>query len=135
MLPEKDGVTLLRQYRQSGGSTPVILVTALLRQILDILTDNALRYAPEGSTVHLDLKIQGKYCLLSVIDHGPGIPDREKKQVFDRFCRGSVSRPDTDHFGLGLSVARELAEVQGGKITLADTPGGGAAFTLWLPRT
>ena len=104
-----------------------------VKQILSILMDNALRYAPKGTAVTLLLRQQGTNCLICVIDRGPGIPDNEKKKVFDRFYRGSVSRSDPDHFGLGLSVAQELARVHGGQLLLSDTPGGGATFTLKLP--
>ena len=104
-----------------------------VKQILSILVDNALRYAPEKSTVHVSLEKQSKGCLLSVIDHGPGIPDSEKKKVFDRFYRGSQSRTDPNHFGLGLAVAQELAAIHGGDLRLTDTPGGGATFTVMLP--
>ena len=62
--------------------------------------------------------------MLSVADQGPGVPDAEKKKIFDRFYRGSQSRTDPSHFGLGLSVAWELAAVHGGKISVSDTPGG-----------
>ena len=104
-----------------------------VRQMLTILTDNALRYAPEGSTVTLKLEAAGEGCRFYVSDHGPGIPDSEKQHVFDRFYRGSASRSNPDHFGLGLSVALELAKVHGGEVTVSDTPGGGATFTISLP--
>lgn len=104
-----------------------------VRQMLAILTDNALRYAPAGSDVTLQLRSTGKQCIFRVIDHGPGIPEGEKKRVFDRFYRGSASRSNPDHFGLGLSVALELARIHGGDVTLTDTPGGGATFGILLP--
>ena len=104
-----------------------------VKQILSILVDNALRYAPEKSTVHVSLDKQAKGCVLSVIDHGPGIPDSEKKKVFDRFYRGSRSRSDPNHFGLGLAVAQELSAIHGGNLWLSDTPGGGATFKVILP--
>ena len=104
-----------------------------VKQILSILVDNALRYAPEKSTVHVSLDKQAKGCVLAVIDHGPGIPDSEKKKVFDRFYRGSQSRSDPNHFGLGLAVAQELAAIHGGTLWLSDTPGGGATFKVFFP--
>ena len=135
--------TMLLQARRQGvilelelpeNAVPAIRADAdRVRQMLSILTDNALRYAPEGSTVTLKLEAAGEGCIFHVIDHGPGIPDSEKERVFDRFYRGSASRSDPDHFGLGLSVALELAKVHGGNVTVADTPGGGAAFAIRLP--
>ena len=104
-----------------------------LRQILTILTDNALRYAPAGTAVTWALDAEGERCIFHCIDHGPGIDDSEKKRVFDRFYRGSASRTDPNHFGLGLSVARELVRLHGGTISVHDTPGGGAAFRIELP--
>ena len=104
-----------------------------MEQILSILVDNAMRYAPEQSTVHVVLDKQAKGCVLSVIDHGPGIPDSEKKKVFDRFYRGSQSRSDPNHFGLGLAVAQEISAIHGGQLWLTDTPGGGATFKVLLP--
>jgi len=104
-----------------------------LRQILTILTDNALRYAPTGTAVRWELDAKATQCSLRCIDHGPGIPDSEKKRVFERFYRGNTSRSDPEHFGLGLSVAQELVSLHGGSITVEDTPGGGAAFCVELP--
>lgn len=135
MLPQarKKGVRLELDLPEE--TVPSIRADAdRVRQMLSILTDNALRYAPEGSAVTLQLSASGEACLLRVIDHGPGIPDSEKKRIFDRFYRGSASRSDPDHFGLGLSVAKELARIHGGDVTVIDTPGGGATFTIRLPR-
>ena len=134
MLPQarKHGIHLELQLPEDA--LPAIRADAdRVRQMLTILTDNALRYAPEGSTVTLKLEPAGDGCRFYVSDHGPGIPDSEKKRVFDRFYRGSASRSDPDHFGLGLSVALELAKVHGGEVTVSDTPGVGATFTISLP--
>ena len=106
-----------------------------VKQIMAILVDNALRYAPERSTIHLTVEQQSKGYVLSVADHGPGIGDSEKKKVFDRFYRGSQSRSDPNHFGLGLAVAQELSLVHGGQISVGDTPGGGATFKVFFPVT
>ena len=73
-----------------------------------------------------------KICYL-VADHGKGIPDEEKDRIFDRFYQSDKSRKEKEHFGLGLSIARELAELQKGSLTLTDTPGGGCTFLLLLP--
>ena len=63
-------------------------------------------------------------------DHGPGIPDAEKARVFDRFYSADPSRTDKHNFGLGLSVAKELARLQHADLTVTDTPGGGAKFAV-----
>ncbi len=105
-----------------------------LGQILNILLDNALQYAPPGSEVVLGAKLQKSKLALQVEDHGPGVADADKPRLFERFYRADESRADKEHFGLGLSVAKELAEMHGGQLLVQDTPGGGATFTLLLPR-
>lgn len=134
MLPQARSRGVHLELELPDDAVPAIRADAdRVRQMLTILTDNALRYAPEGSTVTLKLEAAGEGCRFYVSDHGPGIPDSEKQRVFDRFYRGSASRSDPDHFGLGLSVALELAKVHGGEVTVSDTPGGGATFTISLP--
>ncbi len=104
-----------------------------LRQILAVLLDNALQYAPKGSAVTLAARTQKGKVSLSVADCGPGIPDEEKPRVFERFYRIDKSRHDKAHAGLGLAVARELAALHKGQLAASDTEGGGATFTLTLP--
>lgn len=134
MLPQARSRGVHLELELPEDAVPAIRADAdRVRQMLTILTDNALRYAPEGSTVTLKLEAAGEGCRFYVSDHGPGIPYSEKQRVFDRFYRGSASRSDPDHFGLGLSVALELAKVHGGEVTVSDTPGGGATFTISLP--
>lgn len=134
MLPQARSRGVHLELELPEDAVPTIRADAdRVRQMLTILTDNALRYAPEGSTLTLKLEAAGEGCRFYVSDHGPGIPDSEKQRVFDRFYRGSTSRSDPEHFGLGLSVALELAKVHGGEVTVSDTPGGGATFTIFLP--
>lgn len=107
-----------------------------LTQLLSILVQNALDHTPPGTPVTLALQMTAgrrSAVRFSVIDHGPGIPDAAKAQVFLRFYRGDESRTRKQNFGLGLSVARELAALLGAGLTLEDTPGGGATFTVELP--
>ena len=68
-----------------------------------------------------------------VIDHGVGIKDEDKPFIYDRFYCSDKSRTQRDHFGLGLSIARELVEMHNGTITLSDTPGGGCTFKVSFP--
>ncbi|CAM5686832.1 histidine kinase OS=Streptomyces fumanus OX=67302 GN=afsQ2 PE=4 SV=1 [Streptomyces fumanus] len=72
--------------------------------------------------------------LIAVRDHGPGIPEDVLPHVFDRFYKASASRPRSEGSGLGLSIALENAHIHGGHITAANSPDGGAVFTLCLPR-
>lgn len=118
--------------------TPVPCIQAdeeRLRQLLAILLHNAMEHTPEATPIELVLGCAGRSgpVTISVVDHGPGIPDERKAQVFERFFRADASRTNKRNFGLGLSVARELARLHGATLTVTDTPGGGATFSLRFP--
>ena len=102
-------------------------------QILCIFLDNAVSYSPPEQPIILRLNCRKNKVCVQVVDHGPGIPDDKKEQVFQRFYRSDSSRSDRDHFGLGLAIAQTYAARIHGKILLEDTPGGGASFSLVLP--
>nr|WP_203622567.1 HAMP domain-containing sensor histidine kinase [Streptomyces sp. SID8499] len=74
------------------------------------------------------------WIVIQVRDHGPGIPEDVLPHVFDRFYKASASRPRSEGSGLGLSIALNNAHIHGGDITAANSPEGGAVFTLRLPR-
>ncbi|MEU3097619.1 ATP-binding protein [Streptomyces sp. NPDC006967] len=78
--------------------------------------------------------VGGGTVVIEVRDHGPGIPEEVLPHVFDRFYKASASRPRSEGSGLGLSIALENAHIHGGEITAANSPEGGAVFTLRLPR-
>ena len=103
-----------------------------IQQVLSILVHNALSYTPEGGCVRLSLIYDGKNTKLSVADNGIGIPDEEKKKVFERFYRADQSRSEKGHFGLGLCIAAEIVHAHHGRILVSDTPGGGSTFTVVL---
>lgn len=104
-----------------------------IQQVLSIFIDNAFSYTPDGSKITLLLKQTKEYFILSVADNGPGIPPEEKEAVFQRFYHSDQSRHKKGHYGLGLSIALEIARLHHGSLKLSDTPGGGATFTLLLP--
>lgn len=95
-------------------------------QIMRILLDNALRHTPEGTHVTVSAERQNGAAALTVADEGPGLPDVQ--QVFDRFYTGDATRGA----GLGLAIARELAERMDGSIAATESAAG-ASFTLRLP--
>lgn len=104
-----------------------------IRQVLSILLHNAFCYVPPGSHILLSLYQTQQGISLSVSDDGPGISDEDKAHIFERFYRADAARNDSGHFGLGLSIAREIMRAHHGTLTVHDTPGGGATFTLTLP--
>ncbi|MFF4487081.1 ATP-binding protein [Streptomyces sp. NPDC001544] len=100
--------------------------------ILANLIGNALKHG--GSPVRVSVRIEGEDLVVAVRDHGPGIPEDVLPHVFDRFYKASASRPRSEGSGLGLSIAMENAGIHGGRITAANSPEGGAVFTLRLPK-
>src|SRR5829696_1677585 len=101
-------------------------------QAASILLDNAVKYTPEGGSVAVRLREEDGRVALEVSDTGVGIPEDELPLVFERFHRTDPSRADGGA-GLGLSIARQIAESHGGEIRARSTPGEGSTFTLLLP--
>ena len=103
-------------------------------QVLVNLISNAVKHAPAGSAVDIGGRVAGPTAVLSVRDHGPGIPAHKLNFIFEPFTQldGSDSRrvPGT---GLGLTIARALAERQGGTVLVESVEGKGATFSLTLP--
>jgi signal transduction histidine kinase len=104
-----------------------------LAQVLRALVDNAVKFSPQGAGVRVATRAEASWATIVVSDDGPGISAAELPRVFERFHRGSEERATTSGAGLGLSIARELTEMMGGNI-LADSGGGGASFSVRLPR-
>lgn len=106
-----------------------------IEQLLMILIQNAISYTPSGGRILLRVLNRKKEIAFQVADTGTGIPDEEKDRIFERFYRSDSSRSDKDHFGLGLCIARELVLAHRGRITVSDSPEGGAVFTCLFPIT
>ena len=106
-----------------------------IRQIFMVLLDNARYYTPSGSSIFLQAQVDKKkhFLYFQVEDEGCGISQENKPYVFDRFYQADSARSDKQHFGLGLSIAKELVLLHHGTITLSDTPKGGCCFTVTLP--
>lgn len=104
-------------------------------RILVNLLDNAAKYSPEGSPITVSWRQEGPLACILVRDHGPGIPERGRSQLFTRFGRipGSRIRAGRVGTGLGLYIARRLAEAMGGCLDLAKTGPEGSTFQLCLP--
>ena len=103
-----------------------------LRQLVGILLDNALKYAPAGSTVDLTLRRQERQAELTVENRGEPIPAEHLPHLFERFYRADSSRSDHGSFGLGLSIAQAIAQAHGG-IIRAESDKRSTRFTVTLP--
>jgi signal transduction histidine kinase len=104
-----------------------------LRQVLDNLIDNAIKYSPTGEEIQVSAWADDGQVRIAVRDHGPGIPLDQQRLIFEKFGRanvGGVGKPGT---GLGLFIARSIAEAHGGSLEVESAPGHGATFTLALP--
>ncbi|MCA1829140.1 MAG: ATP-binding protein [Myxococcales bacterium] len=105
---------------------------ALVVRAIDNLLDNARKYG-DGKGVEIDARRDGSNAMVAVRDHGPGIPDAELPHVFDPFFRGEGVRGRATGFGLGLALARRVAEVHGGSASASNADGGGARIELRFP--
>ena len=102
-------------------------------RILDNLLENAIRYSPPSSPVELSVHREGGRLAFHVADRGPGIPASERERIFEPFYRPDGAAANGRGAGLGLAIARRLAELQGGSLEHAARPGGGSLFVLRLP--
>jgi signal transduction histidine kinase len=103
-----------------------------LKQVCMILLDNALSYTLSNSSIILRAYNRKTSICIEVEDHGEGMKEDEKERVFDAFYRRESSRNDKNHFGLGLSIAKQIIELHSGSISIKDTVGGGTTFYICL---
>jgi len=102
-------------------------------RVLCNLLENAARYSPAAQPIELGARREGPELVFTVADRGPGVREEDVSRIFEPFYRARNSAPDAGRAGLGLSIARTLAELQGGSVTYSARPGGGAIFALRLP--
>ena len=102
-------------------------------QILTIFMDNAIHHSINNKQIEIKTAVAAKHITFFVTDHGKGIPEDDKPYIFNRFYCADKSRTDKSNFGLGLSIADELAKMMNGKVGCKDTDGGGATFFVTLP--
>ena len=105
-----------------------------LRQILDNLMQNALRYTPEGGRIEIQLQRQAHNAIIAIHNSGPAISEEALAHLFERFYRADKARDRASGgTGLGLAIARKLAEAHGGTLIGENHPEGGVVFKLVLP--
>ena len=103
-----------------------------LQEALDQLLDNAVRFSPPGSTIAVATRQEGDRVTLEIADSGPGIAPEALPRVFERFYRQDNAH-STPGFGLGLPIARKIAEAHQGQIEIASQPGAGTTVRVTLP--
>lgn len=111
---------------------------SLVRRLLLNLLDNAIKYTPSGGTVSITARATQSSAEISVADSGPGIPSELQPRIFERFFRGDQARTRSDPgggAGLGLSIAKWIAEVHHGTLELSHSGPAGTVFTAQLPKS
>jgi len=123
----------------SPAPTPHAIVWAeenKIRQVLTNLIGNAVRFTPDGSPIEIGVEMdtRARKAVLSVIDHGEGIPLQIREKIFQRFWRADSSRNrDTGGSGLGLAIVASIVQAHKGTVDVVETEGGGATFRVSLP--
>lgn len=115
--------------------TPTVDVDAArIRQVLDNLLDNAVKYGPPGGPIRINATSSDGWVSVEVEDRGVGVPAEERELVFEQFHRGGNVRESTrSGYGLGLSISRRIVEAHGGQLFLASTNGDGTRVVMRLP--
>ena len=117
-----------------------------VRQLMTNLLGNAMRHTPDGSPIEINItvppteaSVEGAppappFARFEIIDHGDGVPEPIREKIFDRFWRADTSRNrETGGSGLGLAIVKSIVDAHGGRVSVHETPGGGATFRVDLP--
>jgi signal transduction histidine kinase len=104
-----------------------------LIQAVGNLLDNAIKYAPKGSTIRITSQRKDEWVVISVLDEGPGVDPEEVDKIWERFYRGDKSRSSRG-LGLGLSLVKAIVTAHGGSVEYEALSVGGSAFHLRFPK-
>ena len=119
---------------EPGYEVPIFGDPTRLHQLLGNLLSNAIKFSPRGGRVHVIVDSIDAYARVQVLDEGPGIPEGERDQLFERFYRlASSTEMGVPGTGLGLAIAKSVAEAHEGFVDIVDTPGWSTTFRVFLP--
>lgn len=131
---EADDKKIKLSFEGSNEAAVVLLDPQRIKQVVGNLVSNALRYTPSGGNVFLTVAKDAGNLLITVSDDGPGVPPEDLPSIFQRFWRGEKSRSRASGgAGLGLAIARQLVEAQGGQIAAENGAQGGLKIILQFP--
>jgi hypothetical protein len=119
---------------EPGDEVPIFGDPTRLHQLLGNLLSNAIKFSPRGGRVHVIVDSVDSYARVQVLDEGPGVPEGERDQLFERFYRlASSTEMGVPGTGLGLAIAKSVAEAHEGFVDIVDTPGWSTTFRVFLP--
>ena len=104
-----------------------------LGQVLVNLLHNAVKFSPDGGVVAVHVRASTKEVIVSVEDHGIGIPKADRSRIFERFYMADKARRRGGGTGLGLAIARHVVEAHGGRIRVESEEGRGSTFSFTVP--
>ena len=134
MRPEAEARAVQLEGRYAADLPFACADLGMVERILHNLIDNALRYTPAGTAVRIDVLQQDRKLHLEVCDAGDGIAPSDLPHIFDRFYRSSPERgKHQDGLGLGLAIARKIAELHGSQLNVTSIEGKGTCFSFELP--
>lgn len=129
---EQKGIAL-QLHLQQQAEMKALYDLRWTAEALGNLLDNAVKYTSPGGCIQVSATQYELFCRIDVRDNGIGIAEEEQAQIFGRFYRGRQVR-EQEGLGIGLYLAREIAQKQGGYLKLSSRPGQGSTFSLYLPR-
>jgi two-component system sensor histidine kinase KdpD len=112
---------------------PVPMDLDRIAEVLQQLLENAGKYSPPGTPIHVTAELRGSELITSVADHGPGIDEFEHSMIFEKFYRGRNHRVSIQGTGMGLAIAKAIVELHDGQIGLTTQLGRGSVFYFTLP--
>jgi len=117
---------------QTDENQPLFKIdVGLMEQIISGLLQNAVKYTPKGTQIFISAEEENDALVLEISDRGKGFPEDKLEKVFEKFYR--LPNSGTGGIGLGLSIVKGFTEIQGGRISLKNLPGGGACFQIKIP--
>ena len=113
---------------------PTVCDPARIQQVLVNLLNNSVKFSPDGGAIRVELNDEIEKYWVSVLDNGPGVPEKEKEQIFDTFFQSSSTKSGAGGSGLGLSICKEIINGHEGEILAMNRPEGGACISFSLPK-
>jgi two-component system, OmpR family, sensor histidine kinase KdpD len=115
------------------GLPPVPMDLDRIAEVLQQLLDNAAKYSPPGTPIHIAAELRTSDLVVSVSDRGPGVDEIEQTMIFEKFYRGRNQRVSIQGTGMGLSIVKAIIELHGGMVGVTSQVGRGSVFYFTLP--